>query len=148
MTSNQLSIKIRKVSKDLDDAVENHDIESVLSCFVDDCEVEFFGIVLRGKNHLKKVLNWLYKMVGEIKFKPIVIMVNGNVFFEEFILKGFKSDKEFEIKAAEVLIYEAYKVKTLRLYFDRLQVAKIISKGFFEKIIVNIIDKKSFKGLK
>jgi len=148
MTSNQVSIKIRKVAKDLDDAVEKHDIESVLSCFLDDCEIEVFGIVLRGKGHLKKALNWLYDMVGEIKFEPIVVMVNGNVFFEEFILKGRKDDKKFEVKAAEVLIYKNYKVEILRLYFDRLQVVKVISKGFFEKFVLNMIDKKSFKGLK
>ena len=148
MTSNQSSIKIRKVAKDLDDAVEKHDIESVLSCFLDDCEVEVFGIVLKGKDHLKKALNWLYDMVGEIKFEPIIIMVNDDVFFEEFILKGRKHDKKFEVKAAEVLIYKDYKVKTLRLYFDRLQVAKVISKGFFEKFVLNMIDKKSLKGLK
>ena len=81
MKSNQSSIKIRKVAKDLDDAVEKHDIESVLSCFLDDCEVEVFGIVLKGKDHLKKALNWLYDMVGEIKFEPIIIMVNDDVFF-------------------------------------------------------------------
>ncbi len=148
MKSNQLSIKIRKVAKDLDDAVEKHDIESVLSCFLDDCEVEVFGIVLKGKYHLKKALNWLYNMVGEIKFEPIIIMVNDDVFFEEFILKGRKHDKKFEVKAAEVLIYKDYKVKTLRLYFDRLQVAKVISKGFFEKFVLNMIDKKSLKALK
>ena len=148
MKSNQLSIKIRKVAKDLDDAVEKHDIESVLSCFLDDCEVEVFGIVLKGKDHLKKALNWLYDMVGEIKFEPIIIMVNDDVFFEEFILKGRKHDKKFEVKAAEVLIYKDYKVNTLRLYFDRLQVAKVISKGFFEKFVLNMIDKKSLKDLK
>ena len=148
MTSNQSSIKIRKVAKDLDDAVEKHDIESVMSCFLDDCEVEVFAIVLKGKNHLKKALNWLYDMVGEIKFEPIIIMVNDDVFFEEFILKGHKHDKKFEVKAAEVLIYKDYKVKTLRLYFDRLQVAKVISKGFFEKFVLNMIDKKSLKDLK
>jgi ketosteroid isomerase-like protein len=148
MTSNQSSIKIRKVAKDLDNAVEKHDIEFVLSCFLDDCEVEFSGIVLKGKCHLKKALNWLYNIFGDIKFDPIVIMVDGNVFFEEFILKGCKHGKEFEVKATVVLIYKDYKVKTLRLYFDRLQVAKVISKGFFEKFVLNMIDKKSLKDLK
>ena len=148
MTSNQSSIRIRKVAKDLDDAVEKHDIESVLSCFLDECEIEVFGIVLRGKDHLKKALTWLYEMFGEIKFDPIVIMVDGDVFFEEFILKGCKQGKEFEVKAAEVLIYRDYKVKTLRLYIDRLQAANVISEGFFEKFIVKLINKKSIRGLK
>ena len=148
MTSNESSVRIQKVAKDLDNAVEKHDIEFVLSCFLDDCEVEFSGIVLKGKCHLKKALNWLYNIFGDIKFDPIVIMVDGNVFFEEFILKGCKHGKKFEVKAAEVLIYKNYKVKTLRLYIDSLQVANGLSEGFFEKIILKMVNKKSFKGLK
>ena len=140
--------KIRKVAKKLDDAVEKHDINFILDCFLDNCEVEIFGIVLRGKVHLKKALNWLYEMVGKIKFEPIIIMVDGDVFFEEFILKGNKDGKNYEIKATEVLIYKDYKVKTLRLYLDRLQVADTIAKGFFEKFIVKKINNKIFKNLK
>ena len=147
MSLKQSPLKIKKVAKDLDDAVERHDIESALSCFLEDCEVEIFGIILSGKDHLRKALNWLYEKIGEIKFDPIVIIVNDDVFFEEFILKGFKNGKRFEFKAAEVLIYKDYKVKTIRLYFDRLQIAKVISEGFFEKIILNIINKKSLKDL-
>jgi ketosteroid isomerase-like protein len=140
--------KIRKVAKKLDDAVEKHDINFILDCFLDNCEVEIFGIVLRGKDHLKKALYWLYEMVGEIKFEPVIIMVDGDVFFEEFILKGNKDGKNYEIKATEVLIYKDYKVKTLRLYLDRLQVADAIAKGFFEKFIVKKINNKIFKNLK
>ena len=54
MLSNQSSIKIRKVAKDLDDAIEKHDIESTLSCFLDDCEVEVFGIYVKGKRPFEK----------------------------------------------------------------------------------------------
>ena len=118
MSSNQSSVRIREVAKDLDDDIEKHDIESALSCFLYDCEVEVFGIVLMGKDHLRKALNWLYDMIVEIKFYPIVIILNGDVFFEKFILKGCKNGKKFEVKATEVLIYKDYKVKTLRLYFD------------------------------
>ena len=144
----QLDEKIRKLAKELDDVVEKHDIESVLDYFLDDCEVEIFGIVLRGKDHLKKALNWLYEIVGEIKFIPVIIMVDSEVFFEEFILKRNKDGKNYDIKATEVLIYKNYKVKTLRLYLDRLQVADAIAKGFFEKFIVKIINNKILKNLK
>jgi ketosteroid isomerase-like protein len=148
MNLHQSSIKIRKAAKELDDAVEKHDIESVLSCFKDNCEIEIFGIVLIGKDHLKKAINWLYDMVGEIMFEPITIIVDGDVFFEEFILKGNKEGKKLEVKAAEVLIYQNYKVKTIRLYLDRLQIADVIDKGFFEKFVVNIVNKKSLEELK
>ncbi len=47
-------------------------------------------------------------------------MIDDDVFFEEFILKGNKHGKKLEIKATEVLIYNKYKVKILKLYLDRL----------------------------
>jgi len=43
--SNQSSIRISKVPKELDYAVKKQDIDSALACFLDDCEVEVFGIV-------------------------------------------------------------------------------------------------------
>jgi ketosteroid isomerase-like protein len=74
----------------LDDAVEKHDIEKVLSYFSDDCEIEIFGITLRGKDRLKKALERLYKTLGKITFKPLVIMVDGDTFFEEFFVQSNK----------------------------------------------------------
>ncbi len=147
MTSDKLSKKIRRVAKELDDAVEKHNIESILACFLDDCEVEISGITLHGKDHLKKAIDWLYDMVGEIKFQPLVILTDGDVFFEEFVLRGNKQGKKFAINVAEVLIYKDYKVKTLRLYLDRLQVADNLVKRFFDKLIVNLINKKMLKAL-
>lgn len=72
----------------MNDTVEKHDIEYVLSCFLDNCEVEVFGIYFGGKDRLRKTLNCLYEMIGENKFDSTVIIVNGDVFFEEFILNG------------------------------------------------------------
>lgn len=42
--------------------------------------------------------------------------------------------KNLKLKAAEILIYKKYKIKNIRLYFDRLQVANVISKGFLKKL--------------
>lgn len=42
--------------------------------------------------------------------------------------------KNLKLKAAEILIYKKYKIKTIGLYFDRLPVANVISKGFLKKL--------------
>jgi hypothetical protein len=147
MTSNQSSKKIRDAAKELDDAVEQHDIPAILACFVDDCRVELFGRTFQGKIHLEKALRWLYDTVEEIRFEPITILINDEVFFEEFIFKGRKNKTEINIKGAEVLIYTDDKVKTLRLYLDGLQVATAVAKGFLEKSILQVVNKKILPGL-
>jgi hypothetical protein len=147
MASLQLSEKIRTVAKELDDAVERHDIPAVLTCFTDECSVELFGTTLHGKVQLEKALRWLYKIMGEIRFEPLTILINDEVFIGEFIFRGKKQKTEISIKATEVLIYEDYKVKILRLYLDGLQIATVMSSGFFEKSLLRMVNKKISQSL-
>jgi hypothetical protein len=75
-------------------------------------------------------------------------MVEGSIFFEEFFIHGVTNNKkELTGKIAEVLEYDNYKIKRLRLYFDRLDFADASITGFFEKKIVKLIKNKSLKGL-
>ncbi len=96
-----------------------------MSYFSDNCEIELPGIRLSGKEGLRKAVAWMYQYLKEIVLVPITIMVDGNTFFEEFIVRAkIKEGKEIQVKQTEVLVYDdAYKVKNLRLYFDRLELA-------------------------
>lgn len=148
MEQSQSPDQIRRIAADLDKAVENRDIELILSSFSDDCEIELLGIKLAGKEAARKWLGWMYGHLSEVRFLPITIMVDGDTFFEEFILKGKLHDgTEVESKQAEVLVYENLKVKSLRLYFDRLDFADSVAKGPISKAIVRRLMKKSLKGL-
>jgi hypothetical protein len=51
------------------------------------------------------------------------------------------------VKQAEVLVWEDYKVKSLRLYFDRLQLADAFTSNVLEQMMVKQLVKASFKGL-
>ena len=75
-------------------------------------------------------------------------MVQDNTFFEEFILEGLlHNGRQVVSKQAEVLVYENYLVKYLRLYFDRFDFADAVSKGFLNKYIIRQIIKKSLQNL-
>ena len=148
MEAGQSPDRIRKVAMDLDNALEARDTEIVLSCFADDCEIELLGVKLVGKEGAGKWLDWLYGHLVTVRFLPITIMVDGDTLFEEFVLKGRLQDgHEVESKQAEVLVYEDYKVKSLRLYFDRLDFADAVAKGFISKAIVRQVIKASLKDL-
>ena len=141
--------RIRDLAKALDDAIEKEDAEKVLSFFTEDCETELLGLRLEGRQGLKRALDWMYKHVTNITLSPITIIIDGGVFFEEFLVKAkTHKGKRLEVKQAEVLIYnEDYLVTSLRLYFDRLLLADTMATNIVDRILLNEVIKSSLKGL-
>ena len=141
--------KIRKYAKALDDAIEKQDVEEVMSCFSDDCEIELPGVRLSGKEGLSKAISWMYGYLKEITLVPVTIMIDGNTFFEEFIVRAkTKEGKEIQVKQTEVLVYDGEdRVRNLRLYFDRLELAAASVSNPIEKIMISQVSKASLKGL-
>ena len=143
------SKKIQDAAKKLDNAMEQKDTESAISCFSDDCEIDLLSVHLKGKQGVRKWLAWLYEDLLNIKFEPITIMTDRNTFFEEYIIHSTLMDgKQVQSKQAEVLIYDAtYKVKSLRVYFDRLDFADVVAHNFISRGVVKEIIDISVKGL-
>ena len=148
MEAHQSPERIREVAKKLDDALETRNADQILPFFADDCEIELLGIELTGKDGVRRWLEWQFKHIAEVKLEPIIIIVDGNIFFEEFVVNARLHDgTKVESRQAEVLIYEDYRVKSLRLYFDRLDFAGSIARGFVSKAIVRRLIKTSLAGL-
>ena len=148
MDKANLSEDMRKVALAFDNALENKDRQAILEKFTDDCEIELLSIKLNGKEGIEKWLNWLYKHVAEIKFLPVTIMVEGNTFFEEYVVEAKFHDGEVARSyQAVVLAFENLKIKRLRLYFDRLDFSNAVAKDVISKTIVNELVKKSLEGL-
>ena len=148
LTEYQNKDKILKLASDLDNDLELQDVEKLLPYFSEDCEVEMLGIKMQGISSLRKCLIWFFNIFETIKFQPIVIIVENNIFFEEFYIHvSFKNGKQLSVKLAEVLEYENYKIKSLRLYLDRLEFADVALGGFLSKKLVKLIKKKSLKDL-
>lgn len=132
----------------LDNAIENKDPDAVIACFADDCEIELLRHSLVGKAGVKKWFGWLFKNIRQIKFQPVKIMAEGNTLFEEFIIRArLHSGPEVKSKQAEILIFENDKIKSLRLYFDRLDFADTLTKDPVSKAVLSRIIKKSLEGL-
>jgi len=149
MEQNLSPEKIRKLAKALDDAIENRKTKEVMSYFAETCEIELVGVKLTGKEGLRKAIRWIFRYLKEITLSPITIMIEGNTFFEEFSVRTkIKEDKEIQVKQAEVLVYDdEYKVKSLRLYFDRLELAAAYTSNPIEKMMIDRLSKASLKGL-
>ena len=139
---------IRKVAEELDSAIEEKNREAILSSFSDDCEIELLGIRLMGKEGVVKWVTWMNSHLAEVKLTPVTIMVDGNTFFEEFVVRAkLHTGIQIDSKQAEVLVFENSKIKNLRLYFDRIDFADSLVKGFVNRSIVKRLIKKSLQGL-
>ena len=141
--------EIKKVAMAFDKALEDKDFNKVIDSLTDDCEIELLNIKLSGKEGAIKWFNWIYKHISKIKFLPIIIMVEGNTFFEEFkVIAKFYDGEEVQSKQAVILEFENLKIKSLRLYFDRLDFSGSVAKDIISKTIINELLKKSLEGLR
>jgi hypothetical protein len=149
MTAQLDAIKIRRNAKALDDAIEKRDIEGLVSYFTEQCEIELLGIKLLGHAGLRKAIAWMYQHLGEIKLVPITIMIDRDVFFEEFTVRAkVRGEREIEVKQAEVLVFgDDYRVKSLRLYFDRLELARAFSSNPLDRVMMRQVSRASLRGL-
>ena len=142
------SEEIRRVAMALDKALESRDMQAITEKFTDNCEIELLGIKLFGKEGVRKWVDWIYMHVAEIKFLPVTIMVEGNTFFEEFVVEAkFPDGEEARSSQTVVLEVENLKVKSLRMYFDTLDFSGAVAKDVISKTIVRELIKKSLEGL-
>jgi ketosteroid isomerase-like protein len=140
--------KILKLAADLDDDLEKKDIKKLITYFSEDCEIELLGITLKRHVGVRKWLEWFFKLFKDIVFEPIVIIVENNIFFEEFYIHGTTLDDEkLSVKVSEVLEYKDYKIKSLRLYLDRLLFSDALQVGALSRKIVKLVKQKSLEGL-
>ena len=148
MEHTQSSEAILKTALNLDKAIETRNIEAVLSKFSVDCEIEILGIKLSGRNGVKKWMKWQFKHIAKIEFIPITKMVSGNIFFEEYIAKvNLQNGEEILSNQAVVLEFKKKMIKSLRLYFDRLEFADAVAKDIISQSIIKELIKKSVEGL-
>ena len=142
------STEIKEIAMAFDKALEDKDINKVIESFTDDCEIELLSTKLQGKQGVKSWYKWLYTHIAKLELIPVTIMAESNIFFEEFMVKATYSDgKQAQSKQAEVLVFEGQKIKSLRMYFDRLDFSSSIAKDFISKTIIKQIVKKSLEGL-
>jgi ketosteroid isomerase-like protein len=92
------SEKIRELAKALDDAIEKHDVEELVSYFREDCELQLPGIRLNGHESLRKAIRWMYRYLREIKLLPVTIMIQNNIFFEEFVVQAKAGYRTIELR--------------------------------------------------
>jgi hypothetical protein len=144
----QSSKSILNTALSLDKAIEKRNIQTVLSKFSEDCEIELLGIKLSGKIGVRKWMEWQFKHIEKVEFVPVTKMVSENTFFEEFIAKTkLHNEEEILSKQTVVLQFKEDKIKSMRLYFNPIDFADSVVKDAISKTVVKEVIKKSTEGL-
>ena len=142
--------KIIQAAKEFDDAIAAVDKENTLKCFAEECEIELLGMKLQKKCAAMRWFHWMYLHLGEMKSETVLLMVDGNSYFREFIVHGKlkRNGGKVTSKQSEVIVFDGdYKIKSLRVYFDRFDFAESVAKNSIEKYILEMIKKETMRGL-
>ena len=148
MKMNEIEKNIKVLAEQLDNSLEKKDIEEILGYFSPNCRIKLLDYTLVGHKGVRKWLDWMFSWIDSMKFEPIVILVQENIFFEEFIVNA-TTKKGIVIKSrqSETLVYDGDKVVELRLYFDPLDLAIKVVNNPIEKRILGFLRKKITSGL-
>jgi hypothetical protein len=138
MASGQQQDETRKAVKRFSECVEKKNVDAILSCFSDSCEIEFLNVKLKGKHGAREWIKWLYGHMSELKYEPVLSMADENGFLMEYVLEGtLHNGIKIKSRQAQIFVFDGdYKIENFRYYFDRLD---------FVESAINRIMAKSLK---
>ena len=146
MSEEQIKSTMRKFRT----ALESRDVEKILAFFTDDAEWQTPEGTFKGKEQLKRYITWNKQMIPDLKMTDsgVKIVAEGDIRVREHVLSGTVEGSKWSTLALCVYEYAGEKIKGMRSVYDRLAIAKQVSKGAIAKMSVNGIIKKMEKGLR
>ncbi len=143
--------KLVNVIRDFVEAYERRDVEKMSSFLTEDVVWVALEGTFKGKEEAKRFLTWEAQTTPGLKIRDagIGIMVKGNKAFYEHVLDGVSRDggKSHDISGIGVFEFKDEKIQQHRLLYDRLSVAKQVTKGWFARKVVGLIVDGWEKGL-
>jgi len=126
---------IKKTIRGFLQALLDEDADKVLQYVTDNVIWSSPDSTLNGKAGLKKYVEWLREANPEVGIKEsgLGIIVDGDKAFTEQILSGVHNGKKWETLALCVYEFRGEKIKAIRTVYDRLFIARQVSRGLIVK---------------
>lgn len=142
--------KIESIMRDFVKAFTKRDVEKAVSFFTEDATWTTPEGTFKGKEELKRYLTWLAQSTPDLTVTDsgIGIMVQGNKGVYEHIFAGTREGVRGEMLVMCVYEFSDEKIQHARSVYDRLSLAKQVSKGWLAKRVVNCVVKRAEKGLR
>ena len=111
------------------EAENSHDVEKVLPLLTDDIVIEdvTFGVIMKGKDDIKKIYPTLFTAAPDFKLEPKAWVTDDKSFAMEIVYSGTQkgdfpglpaTGKRFSIKTCSFGEFENGKIKGRRDYWD------------------------------
>jgi steroid delta-isomerase-like uncharacterized protein len=111
------------------EAENSHDVEKVLPLLTDDIVIEdvTFGVVMKGKDDIKKIYPTLFTAAPDFKLEPKAWVTDDKSFAVEIVYSGTQkgdfpglpaTGKRFSIKTCSFGEFENGRIKGRRDYWD------------------------------
>ena len=141
--------KIKTIMRKFRTALESKDVDKIISFFTDDAEWYAPEGAFKGKEQIIRYVRWNKEITPDLKMTEvgIKIVAEGDVGVYEHILSGTSNDMQWNTLGLCIYEFTGDKIKSIRSVYDRLSIAKQVSKGMMARTAVNGILKTMEKGL-
>jgi ketosteroid isomerase-like protein len=130
-------------------ALEERDIEKVLSFLAEDAAWTTPAGTYRGKAAMRRYLAWEFEMVPSLTVTEtgVGLMVQGNQALIEHTLAGPIRGEPCEWLGMCAYEFENGKIRALRTVYDRLSLLQQSATGWLESKIVDLVASQAESGL-
>jgi len=141
--------EVKGIMRDFVKTIEQGDVEKAVSFLTDDVVYDVPQGSFKGKKEAKHLITWMTQIMSGVKITEsgVGIITAGNKAIFEHDMEG--SIEGQKVKYLSMCAYEFKdgKIQRLRTIFDRLTIAQQVATGWFARMAVNGIVKRTGKGL-
>ena len=109
-------------------AFNRHDVDAIMSYFVEDCEFDTprgpapFGRRLRGKKEVREGIAARFEGIPDVSYDDDVHWAAGDRGVSEWTLRGTSTDGEhIEVRGCDLFVFEGDKLKRKDSYWKILE---------------------------
>jgi ketosteroid isomerase-like protein len=141
---------IPKIMREFVKTMSDGDVDKTLAYLTEDGVWMNPNGTFRGKSEMRRYTSQMYDQIKDMKVKEIGngIIAQGNKAFFEHEITGTMEGKKATVLAMCAYEFEGDKIKNIRTTFDRLSMAQQAVKGWFPRMMVNMMVGRMEKGLR
>jgi len=141
--------EVESIMRNFVKAIEKRDVGKAVSFLTDDVVYDIPQGSFKGKSEVKRLLTWMTQTMSDMKVTEsgVGIIAAGNKAVYEHDMEGTVEGQRVKYLALCAYEFKDGKIQCLRTVFDRLAMAQQVATGWFGKMAVNGIVKRTRKGL-
>lgn len=149
MEDTQRHERMREVAERFSDSVAKKDVDTIQSCFSEDCIIEFLNVRLEGKLGVREWIKWLYGHMSELVFENNTTVAEGDILVRECVLVGkLHNGIKMKSRQAQIVTFNGDGlIRSFRFYYDRLDFVESAINRVMATTLRQAFNQKTMKHL-